>query len=62
VGTTYRTTKAGGETYFGNVGDMTVGDALKLFREHVQALSDESGGRYGLTAGDLIGLFLEWVK
>jgi hypothetical protein len=66
VGTaTYWFTKAGGETYFGNVDDVKYGDALKQFRDHLKTLSDEAAdrkGRKGLTAGELMELFLEWVQ
>jgi integrase len=57
---TYWFTKAGGDTYLGNVGRVKYGDAVRRFREHLLGL-DRLNGRPGLTAGDLIELFLDWV-
>lgn len=60
----YWFTKAGGETYFGNVEDVPYKEARKLFADHVQSVQhakQDSKGR-GLTAGDLMDKFLEWVE
>jgi site-specific recombinase XerD len=60
----YWFTKAGGDTYFGSVEDVTYTEAKKLFADHVQSLSDEKKDNksHGQAAGDLLDLFLEWVK
>jgi hypothetical protein len=60
----YWFTKAGGETYFGNVDEVSYKQARKLFADHVKSLQDEeqdSKGR-GFTAGALMNVFLEWVQ
>lgn len=61
----YWFTKAGGETYFGNVQAVPYKDAKQLFLTHVQSLSDLQGARKttkGFTAGELMDAFLDWVK
>ena len=61
---TYWFTKAGGDTYFGTVDDLSHSDAQKLFAAHLVKLRDEAKDNKsrGLTAGDLMDLFLEWVQ
>jgi integrase len=60
----YWFTKMGGDTYFGNVKDLLYKEARKLFAAHAESLSDEQkdNKRHGLTVGDLMDLFLEWIK
>jgi len=60
----YWFTKAGGDTYFGTVEDVPYKEARKLFADHVQILSDEKKDNKsrGLTAGDLMDLFLDWIR
>jgi len=60
----YWFTKAGGDTYFGTVQDVPYKQARKLFAAHVQSLADEKKDNKGWrqTAGDLMDLFLEWIK
>jgi integrase len=61
----YWFTKAGGETYFGNVQDVTFSDAKKLFAAHIRNLAENeenSKGKGTLTAGELIDLFLDWLQ
>jgi len=59
----YWFTKAGGETYFGNVKAVPYSEAKKLFSEHVKSVveSEVSNKSRGLTAGDLVVLFLDWI-
>jgi site-specific recombinase XerD len=61
---TYWFTKAGGDTYLGNVDDVTHQDARKLFADHLLRLrsEDRASKRRGLAAGELMDLFLEWVQ
>ncbi len=60
----YWFTKAGGETYFGNVADVPFKEARKLFGDHVKSLFESEQASKGttLTAGDLMESFLEWVN
>ncbi|MGE3806202.1 MAG: tyrosine-type recombinase/integrase [Gemmataceae bacterium] len=60
----YWFTKAGGETYFGNVNDVTYSDARRLFREHMNRIGEAATAskRKELTAGELMDLFLEWIR
>jgi len=61
----YWFTKAGGDTYFGSVATVPYRDARKQFTDHVQSLvarERESKGRTGLTAGELMDLFLDWIE
>lgn len=60
----YWYTQAGGETYFGNVQDVSYDEARKLFSAHIKSLVEGEGGskRKTLTAGELVELFLEWIK
>jgi hypothetical protein len=65
VGTaSYWYTEAGGPTYFGNVDDVSYLNAKKLFADHTQSLLDEKKDAKlnGFTAGDLLDLFLDWIK
>jgi integrase len=61
---TYWFTKAGGDTYFGNVEMVPFADARKQFHAHLQSLAGdrEDSKRKGLTAGALMDLFLDWVQ
>lgn len=60
----YWFTKAGGDTYFGRVADVSYSEARKLFNNHVQILAENerTTNSKGLTAGDLVVLFLDWIK
>jgi integrase len=60
----YWFTKAGGDTYFGNVEDVPYTDARRLFRQHITSLADAArdGKRKVLTAGEMMDLFLDWVQ
>lgn len=62
--TTYWHTKAGGDTYLGNASEVSYADARRAFREHLNTLNDEETDRKskGFTAGELMDLFLDWVK
>jgi hypothetical protein len=62
--TTYWFTKAGGETFFGNVKTVPYEEARRAFREHIATLNDLSRDRKGkgVTAGELMDLYLEWVE
>ncbi len=65
VGTSvYWFTKAGGDTYFGSVDSVPYSEAKKLFNDHVKILGENDVARHskGLTVGDLIVLFLEWIE
>lgn len=65
VGTaSYWYTEAGGPTYFGKVDDVSYLNAKKLFADHTQSLLDEKKDAKlnGFTAGDLLDLFLDWIK
>ena len=61
---TYWYTEAGGPTYLGNVEDIPYRQAKKLFADHTQSLLDEKKDAKlnGFTAGDLLDLFLDWIK
>ncbi len=60
----YWFTKAGGETYFGNVEDVPDDEARRLFAGHIKTLAEDGAGskRKALTAGELIDLFLDWLQ
>ncbi len=60
----YWFTKAGGDTYFGKVNEVTFADARKLFNTHITSLGDAESDRKGrdLTAGELMDVFLDWVQ
>jgi hypothetical protein len=61
----YWFTKAGGgETYFGSVDAVSYSEAKKLFNDHVKILAENEVANHskGLTAGDLIALFLDWIE
>jgi integrase len=60
----YWFTKAGGDTYLGNVEEVSHLDARKLFADHLLRLhtSETSSKRQGLSAGELMDLFLDWVQ
>jgi integrase len=62
--TTYWFTKAGGDTYFGNVEIVSFKEARSLFNDHIKSLSEnqEDSKRKGLTASDLVELFLVWIE
>jgi hypothetical protein len=62
--TTYWFTKAGGDTYFGNVEIVSFKEARSLFNDHIKSLSEnqEDSKRKGLTASDLVELFLSWIE
>jgi integrase len=62
--TTYWFTKAGGDTYFGNVDAVSYTDARNLFNGHIQSLSDAEtdSKQKTLTAGQLMDLFLDWIE
>jgi integrase len=61
---TYWFTGAGGDTYFGNVEAVSFTEARSLFNDHVKSLSEsqQDSKRKGLTASDLVELFLAWVE
>lgn len=60
----YWFTKTGGDTYFGNVSDVPYADARRQFNQHVASVMDaqKNSKGQGFTAGELMDLFLEWVK
>jgi hypothetical protein len=60
----YWFTKAGDDTYFGNVQDVPYSEARRLFRHHITSLADtdQNGKQKALTAGAMMDLFLDWVK
>jgi hypothetical protein len=60
----YWFTKAGGDTYFGNVEEVAYADAQRLFRQHITSLAEATNHdkRKVLTAGELMDLFLDWVQ
>ncbi len=60
----YWFTKAGGDTYFGNVKDVPAADAKRLFHQHVISLagSPRPGKQKTLTAGEMIDIFLDGVQ
>jgi len=61
---TYWFTRAGGDTYFGNVDAVPFKEAKSLFNDHIKSLSEsqEDSKRKGLTASDLVELFLAWIE
>jgi integrase len=60
----YWFTKAGGETYLGNVADLPYARARKLFAAHLKTLAEEGAASKAkvLTAGELIDVFLDWLQ
>src|ERR1022692_1109042 len=60
----YWYTQAGGDTYFGSVEAVLSSEAKNLFNDHVKILGKNEVPRHskGLTVGDLIVLFLEWIE
>jgi integrase len=61
---TYWFTKAGGETYLGNVEAVPYSEARRLFNEHLASIVprlNPSKGT-GLTVGELMDLFLDWIQ
>jgi len=56
--------EGGGDTYLGNVEDVSYDGARRAFREHLNTLDDGEADRKskGFTAGELMDLFLDWVK
>jgi integrase len=61
----YWYTDAGGSaTYFGKVDEVPFAEANRLFAEHVTSISDNPvpNKRAGLTAGEMMDLFVDWVK
>jgi integrase len=60
----YWFTKAGGDTYFGPVEAVSHKEARKLFADHLVRLQSEEkeNKRQGLTAGELMDLFLDYVQ
>lgn len=61
----YWYTRAGGETYFGNVNDLPYSEAKKLFADHIKSVTEEasnSKGRKVLSAAELMDLFLDWLQ
>jgi integrase len=61
---TYWFTRAGGDTYFGNVATVSFTEARSLFNDHIKSLSEnqEDSKRKGLTVSDLVELFLAWIE
>lgn len=61
---TYWFTRAGGDTYFGNVAVVSYKEARNLFNDHIKSLSDsrEDSKHKGMTASDLVELFLLWIE
>jgi integrase len=61
---TYWFTRAGGDTYLGNVATVTFKEARTLFNGHIKSLSErqEDSKQKGLTASDLVELFLVWIE
>jgi integrase len=59
----YWFTKAGGDTYLGNVAEVTHQDARKRFADHLLRIRSEemANKREHLTARELMDLFLQWV-
>jgi integrase len=54
----------GKNAYFGNVETVSFAEARSLFTSHLQSLAggEEDSKRKGLTAGELMDLFLDWVE
>jgi integrase len=61
---TYWFTKAGGDTYFGNIEEMSPEDAQIAFANHLVTIRTEgpASKQRNPTVADLIDLFLEWVQ
>jgi integrase len=60
----YWFTKAGGDTYFGNVSDLPYSEARKLFNKHVASVMDAQEDRKvrELSAAELMETFLDWIE
>jgi integrase len=60
----YWFSKAGGDTYFGNVKDVAHEDAKRLFNQHLESLLDGQQDRKSqdLRAGDVMDFFLDWIE
>lgn len=60
----YWFTKAGRETYFGNVQDVPFTEARQRFNEHLKSIVEleKDSKKKALTAGELMDLFLDWVE
>jgi integrase len=60
----YWFTRAGGDTYFGNIADVKYSDARRLFAAHIKNLAEQGPASKGkaLTAAELIDLFLDRVQ
>jgi integrase len=60
----YWYTRAGGDTYFGNVKEVSFKDAKKLFSQHLESVLDAQQDRKSreLSAGDLMDTFLDWIE
>ena len=63
-GSVYWFTKTGGDTYFGRVDEVSRKAANIAFAAHLNRVRSEEtdSKRVGLTVGDLIDHFLEWVQ
>lgn len=63
-GSVYWFTKAGGETYFGRVDEVSHKNAKKLFADHLVKVRTDEGDRKrgGLTAGELMDTYLDWFE
>ena len=61
---TYWFTRAGGDTYLGNVATVSFKEARSLFNDHIKSLSEnqEDSKRKGLTVSDLVERFLAWIE
>jgi integrase len=60
----YWFTKTGGDTYFGNVEEVSYKDARRLFNQHLDSVVDAQHDHksHALSAGDLMDLFLDWIE
>ena len=60
----YLFTRAGGDTYFGNVEIVSFKEARSLFNDHIKSLSEsqEDSKHKGMSASDLVELFLVWIE
>lgn len=63
-GSVYWYSRAGGDTYFGRVDDVSHRAAAKAFADHLSKIRNEANqSKKGKqTAGELIDLFLVWVR
>jgi integrase len=60
----YWYTKAGGDTYFGHVDELTHKQANKLFADHLVKIRDEDSAnkRERISAGELLDRFVDWIR